>query len=606
MEKLTCRCISLLFLLSTTLLAVNSDSEESNDYLQPTVTIAILIRNKAHVLPWFFGHLENLNYPKNRISLWIRSDHNVDDSNRILRDWLAAVEDQYHFVNLRIDTNTQGFEEETGPCDWTDERFAHVIDLRHQALEAARENWSDYLFMLDADVILENKETLSLLVQADKIIVGPMLNASYGQVYSNFWGAMTDEGYYRRVPEYFEIVDRKTLGCFPVPMVHTALLIDMHRSVSPQFTYKAHEGYKGPKDDIIIFAHSVKNADISMHILNTEYFGTVMIPLDEHNTLQDESDQFTYIKLEARDANHVDEVFTGRKFPVDRPGLIKTPHVFIEYPEPDKLGFDQVYMINLLRRPERRQRMLDAFKELGIQAKIIDAVDGKQLNDTYLDQLGIEMLPGFLDPYGKRPLTMGEIGCFLSHYFIWKDIEAQGYENVIIFEDDVRFEPYFKTKLKRMMADAERTVPNWDLIYVGRKRLYHKQEQYVEGTTSLVWPSYSYWTLSYIISDRGVKKLLKQNPLTKMVPVDEFLPIMFDKHPTTEWKDNFSPRDLVGLSADPLLAHPTHYTGEPNYFSDTEESVVIQADNAENNKMGDVQFKVPANEATEQSSKDEL
>lgn len=35
---------------------------------------------------------------------------------------------------------------------------------------------------------------------------------------------------------------------------------------------------------------------------------------------------------------------------------------------------------------------------------------------------------------------------------------------MIIFEDDVRFEPYFKTKLKRMMADAERTVPNWDLM----------------------------------------------------------------------------------------------------------------------------------------------
>ena len=34
-------------------------------------------------------------------------------------------------------------------------------------------------------------------------------------------------------------------------------------------------------------------------------------------------------------------------------------------------------MINLLRRPERRERMLDAFRELGIEAKIIDAVDGK-------------------------------------------------------------------------------------------------------------------------------------------------------------------------------------------------------------------------------------
>jgi collagen beta-1,O-galactosyltransferase len=68
--------------------------------------------------------------------------------------------------------------------------------------------------------------------------------------------------------------------------------------------------------------------------------------------------------------------------------------------------------------------------------------------------------------------------------------------------------------------------------YLGRKRLFRTEEAYVEGTASLVWPSYSYWTLSYLMSDRGVEKLLKQKPLSKMVPVDEFLPIMFDKHPT--------------------------------------------------------------------------
>lgn len=68
------------------------------------------------------------------------------------------------------------------------------------------------------------------------------------------------QGYYKRVPEYFQIVDRKILGCFPVPMVHSALLIDLHRSVSPSFRYMPSEDYTGPVDDIIIFAHSVRDA----------------------------------------------------------------------------------------------------------------------------------------------------------------------------------------------------------------------------------------------------------------------------------------------------------------------------------------------------------
>jgi hypothetical protein len=36
--------------------------------------------------------------------LSIRSDHNTDDSNRMLRQWLSAVEDQYHSVDVKIDT----------------------------------------------------------------------------------------------------------------------------------------------------------------------------------------------------------------------------------------------------------------------------------------------------------------------------------------------------------------------------------------------------------------------------------------------------------------------------------------------------------------------
>jgi hypothetical protein len=40
--------------------------------LLPSVFIAMLVRNKAHVLPFTLAYLESQDYPKDRISIWIR------------------------------------------------------------------------------------------------------------------------------------------------------------------------------------------------------------------------------------------------------------------------------------------------------------------------------------------------------------------------------------------------------------------------------------------------------------------------------------------------------------------------------------------------------
>lgn len=36
--------------------------------------------------------------------------------------------------------------------------------------------------------------------------------------------------------------------------------------------------------------------------------------------------------------------------------------------------------------------------------------------------LGVDLLPGYYDPFSGRTLTKGEVGCFLSHYNIWKEV----------------------------------------------------------------------------------------------------------------------------------------------------------------------------------------
>ena len=38
------------------------------------------------------------------------------------------------------------------------------------------------------------------------------------------------------------------------------------------------------------------------------------------------------------------------------------------------------------------------------------------------------------------------------------------YDKVLVFEDDVRFEPFFRQKLEMVMEELEKIVPDWDLV----------------------------------------------------------------------------------------------------------------------------------------------
>ena len=66
--------------------------------------------------------------------------------------------------------------------------------------------------------------------------------------------------------------------------------------------------------------------------------------------------------------------------------------------------------------------------------------------------------------------------------------------------------------------------------YVGRKIVFGTEESFVDGSSILKWPGLSHWSLGYMLSSRGARKLINQKPLQKMIPIDEFLPIMFDQH----------------------------------------------------------------------------
>ncbi|KAF8565989.1 hypothetical protein P879_01893 [Paragonimus westermani] len=564
-----------------------SDEFHSSDdrEIRPSVYLGILVRNKAHSLPYFLRGLEMQAYPTDRITLHFVCDNSIDNSLFLLSHWVDAVRGKYHQVTTDI-----GGDELGQTTMWSKEHYEHVIQSRQYLLNSSRLSWADFFFSIDADVILMNPNTLDRLVnvswkpvevdsglRADVSVVAPLINCTTSEYYSNFWGAMTEEGYYKRSQNYFDIQRRQTVGIHSVAMVHSVYLVNLrHRITQKLAYYPVPEGYTGPLDDLIIFARSAQAAGVTFYLDNTLFYGYLPSPVEEGDMdgqgtfveqwLRREQELFVHLRLQAL-LDHE-----------DRMRVLSSKHLELlaeaQLPTPSKLGFDEVYFINLLRRSDRRAKMEYFLDQLGIAARHVTAVDGKDLNADLIASMGIKQLKGYADPYHKRSLKFGEIGCFLSHFYLWQEMIEHGYQRILILEDDVRFAPAFVRNLAELMVEADTHVPEWDLIYVGRKRM-SKNETRVPHTTRLAYPDYTYWTLGYVLKRKGAEKLLAQEPLKKLVAVDEYLPIMFNRHPQKDWLEQFEPRNLIALSAEPLLVEPQRYTGELYYVSDTEDSKVL-------------------------------
>ncbi|KAL7828970.1 hypothetical protein SRHO_G00326040 [Serrasalmus rhombeus] len=524
----------------SSLLSVSLLFPEESPLLKPKVLIAILARNAAHSLPHYLGCIERLDYPKERIAIWAATDHNMDNTTAMLREWLKAAQSRYHYVEWRPMEEPRSYTDEWGPKHWPPSRFNHLMKLRQAALKAARERWADYILFADSDNLLTNPRVLDLMMAENLTLVAPMLESR--SLYSNFWCGITPQGYYKRTPDYQPIREWKRLGCFAVPMVHSTFLLDLRRSSSISLTfYPPHPDYSWAFDDIMVFAFSARQADVQMHVCNREHYGFLPIPLKAHQSVEDEEESFTHTVTEAL---------------IDH-SIKPSDLLFVPPKLQDTMGFNEIFLINLKRRTDRRERMLNTLEALGLEVTVTEAVDGKALNSSQLKALGIEMMPDYKDPYSGRVLTRGEIGCFLSHHATWIEVVERRLQRVLVLEDDVRFEPRFKRRMQTIMEDVEKAQLDWDLIYVGRKRMQVAQpEVSVEGVDNLVEADYSYWTLGYALSLQGARKLLSAQPFDKMLPVDEFLPIMFNKHPNTAYMSHFEPRDLRAFSVEPLLVYP--------------------------------------------------
>jgi glycosyl transferase family 25 len=111
-------------------------------------------------------------------------------------------------------------------------------------------------------------------------------------------------------------------------------------------------------------------------------------------------------------------------------------------------AFPHKVCINLDRRPDRWQRMQLKFAEHGIQSvRRFSALDGD-----------------VLDIPAHWIHTPGAYGCLLSHLEVIREARQLGVSSVLIFEDDVVFDPNLQEKFGTFI---EEVPSDWDMLFLG-------------------------------------------------------------------------------------------------------------------------------------------
>lgn len=104
------------------------------------------------------------------------------------------------------------------------------------------------------------------------------------------------------------------------------------------------------------------------------------------------------------------------------------------------------YVINLIRRPDRLSAFKKAIHQSGLEPKIVEAIDGKNLST---DQIKNYVSPWVFEHFSGEKLC-GLAGCSLSHFKVWEMISKSLDKYHLIFEDDAR--PVNKVALKHLSS----------------------------------------------------------------------------------------------------------------------------------------------------------
>jgi GR25 family glycosyltransferase involved in LPS biosynthesis len=160
--------------------------------------------------------------------------------------------------------------------------------------------------------------------------------------------------------------------------------------------------------------------------------------------------------------------------------------------------FHTAVYINLNRSTDRKHLMETTFRSRFPNWHRVEAVDGRDLDPE-------RSVPG---------ITMGELGCTLSHLKAIQFAFDKGYEELLIMEDDMRidFEDYWQTSVSQAISEAPEDADCVQLHCINASAL----EEMLKGTQLFrPWTEDHWSTGCYFIRRKGMEKVLQHEKKRK-------------------------------------------------------------------------------------------
>ena len=148
--------------------------------------------------------------------------------------------------------------------------------------------------------------------------------------------------------------------------------------------------------------------------------------------------------------------------------------------------FDHYYCINLKTREDRKKECQNIFFSLGLNVTFFEAIPGNTVKNV------------------STKISTGNIGCCMSHYKLWQEIQNKKYENVLIMEDDVEFHH----NVAFLFENFYEEVPSdWELLYFGGNHCKEKLNFISEHIHKL---KKTYTTHCYALKQKTINYLLNR------------------------------------------------------------------------------------------------
>jgi GR25 family glycosyltransferase involved in LPS biosynthesis len=153
----------------------------------------------------------------------------------------------------------------------------------------------------------------------------------------------------------------------------------------------------------------------------------------------------------------------------------------------------------------RQRRCSDHLTAQGHPHRFVMGIDA--------DRFGIKAVHPYTHDGGNEPIRQHQLGCFLSHWVLWSQLDQEQNWHSIM-EDDVILRPGWRRGLSEAMACLPK---DWDILLLGSCNCGDKTKRQVAGPLWVVeGPMCTHW---YIVRGSALPTLMTQQA-TIRAPVD--------------------------------------------------------------------------------------